>query len=83
VYTKPQLEIYADDVRCTHGATTGQLDEEAGFYLRARGIDPARARLLLIESFVGEALDRIPNEQVREIARRDVLEKVAAAITGS
>jgi len=48
--TKPQLEIYADDVKCSHGATVGQLDEEALFYLRSRGINTREARLMLMSA---------------------------------
>ena len=57
--TKPQLEIYADDVKCTHGATIGQMDEEALFYMRSRGIEEAEARRLLLFAFAGECLDRM------------------------
>ena len=57
--TKPQLEIFADDVKCTHGAAVGQLDEEALFYLRARGIGSHEARGMLIRSFAGEIVDRV------------------------
>jgi Fe-S cluster assembly protein SufD len=57
--TKPQLEIYADDVKCTHGATIGQIDEGALFYLRSRGIDEAAARKLLLMAFADECLDRM------------------------
>jgi Fe-S cluster assembly protein SufD len=64
--TKPQLEIYADDVKCTHGATIGQLDEDAIFYLRARGIGLDTARRMLIHAFAGEIIDRIQCEPVRE-----------------
>lgn len=64
--TKPQLEIYADDVKCTHGATVGQLDEEAFFYLRSRGIDKEVARNLLIYAFASDVIDRIEIDQVRE-----------------
>ena len=63
---KPELEIYADDVKCSHGATTGQLDETALFYLRSRGIPEALARNLLIQSFVAGALDEIKVDTVRE-----------------
>ncbi|MDG2204446.1 MAG: Fe-S cluster assembly protein SufD [Alphaproteobacteria bacterium] len=63
---KPELEIYADDVKCSHGATTGQLDETALFYLRSRGIPEALARNLLIQSFVAGALDEIKCDAVRE-----------------
>ena len=64
--TKPQLEIYADDVKCTHGATIGQIDESALFYLRSRGIDEQGARKLLLLAFANECLDRMKEEPVRE-----------------
>ena len=57
--TKPQLEIYADDVKCTHGATIGQIEEEQLFYLRSRGIAEISARNLLLYAFAGECLDRM------------------------
>jgi Fe-S cluster assembly protein SufD len=66
VYAKPELEIYADDVRCSHGATTGELDEDALFYLRARGIAPEDARLLLLEAFARDVVDLIGHEPVRD-----------------
>lgn len=62
---KPELEIYADDVKCSHGATTGQLDDVAMFYLRSRGIPEALARNMLVQSFLGEALEEIKDETVR------------------
>ena len=65
VNSKPQLEIYADDVKCTHGATIGQLDEEALFYLRCRGIDYKTARSLLIYAFASELIRRVKVEAVR------------------
>ena len=64
--TKPQLEIYADDVKCTHGATIGQVDENALFYLRSRGLDEAAAKHLLLLAFANECLDRMNSEQVRK-----------------
>ena len=64
--SKPELEIFADDVICGHGATSGQIDEDLLFYLRARGIPEPEARALLIAAFVGEALDQIEDEAVRE-----------------
>lgn len=64
--SKPELEIYADDVKCSHGSTTGQIDEEAIFYLRARGISEKSAKSLLINGFVGEVVDQISNEIIRE-----------------
>ena len=59
MYTQPQLEIYADDVKCSHGATVGQLDENALFYMRQRGIPAREARLLLMFAFVNEVIDTI------------------------
>lgn len=68
---KPELKIFADDVKCSHGATVGDLDRNALFYLLSRGIDPVSARRLLIEAFVGDLLDRIGNESIRaELSRR-------------
>jgi Fe-S cluster assembly protein SufD len=66
VNTKPQLEIFADDVRCTHGATVGQLDREAQFYLQSRGIPAGQARDLLTYAFAGEVLDQIRWRPLRE-----------------
>jgi Fe-S cluster assembly protein SufD len=63
--TKPQLEIYADDVKCTHGATIGQLNEDSIFYLRARGIGLDKARRMLIHAFAGEIMDRIKCDSAR------------------
>ena len=65
VDTKPQLEIFADDVRCTHGATIGQLDEDALFYLRSRGLGREDARSLLIHAFASDLISRIPVVPVR------------------
>ena len=66
INTKPQLEIFADDVKCTHGATVGQLDAEMLFYLRSRGLDAHDARALLIRGFVGDITGRIRVEALRE-----------------
>ena len=63
---KPELEIYADDVKCSHGATAGEIDHDALFYLRSRGLDEAAARGLLIEAFVLEAIEEIAEETVRQ-----------------
>jgi Fe-S cluster assembly protein SufD len=62
VDTKPELEILADDVRCSHGATVGDLDEQALFYLEARGIPADEARRMLIEAFAADAIDRIEDD---------------------
>ena len=64
--TKPELEIYADDVKCAHGATTGQLDANALFYLRSRGLEAAEARSVLVNAFAREILERIPLPRLRE-----------------
>jgi Fe-S cluster assembly protein SufD len=66
--TKPQLEIYADDVKCTHGATIGQIEENALFYLRSRGIDEVSARRFLLRAFAGECVDRMKPGPAREHA---------------
>jgi Fe-S cluster assembly protein SufD len=65
---KPELEIFADDVTCGHGATTGALDESLLFYLRARGLSEKEAQALLIQAFVGEAIESIVNDDLRELA---------------
>jgi Fe-S cluster assembly protein SufD len=64
--SKPELEIFADDVVCGHGSTSGQVDDELMFYLRSRGISESQARALLIAAFVGEAIDKVENETIRE-----------------
>ena len=74
--TKPQLEIYADDVKCTHGATIGQLNEESIFYLRARGIGAERARRMLIHAFAGEIIERIRCTPAREELDRVVWDRL-------
>jgi Fe-S cluster assembly protein SufD len=65
---KPELEIFADDVTCGHGATTGALDESLLFYLRARGLSEKEAQALLIQAFVGEAIESVVNDDLRELA---------------
>jgi Fe-S cluster assembly protein SufD len=76
--TKPQLEIYADDVKCTHGATIGQLNDESIFYLRSRGIDTQTARRMLIHAFAGEIIARIQCEPAREELDKLVWERIEA-----
>ena len=66
MYTQPQLEIYADDVKCSHGATVGQLDENALFYMQQRGISLKEARLLLMFAFVNEVIDHIRMEALKD-----------------
>ena len=72
VDTKPQLEIYADDVKCTHGATTGHMDLDAIFYLRSRGIGLERARRMLMHAFAGEIIERVQSEPLRVVVDRIV-----------
>ncbi|HTU21356.1 MAG TPA: Fe-S cluster assembly protein SufD [Gemmataceae bacterium] len=74
INTKPQLEIYADDVKCTHGATVGQLDAESIFYLRSRGIGAAEARSLLTYAFANDIVSRIKVASVREELERSLLQ---------
>lgn len=78
--TKPQLEIYADDVKCTHGATIGQIEEEALFYLRSRGIAEVDARQLLLHAFAGECLDRMMPGPAREYANAAVAQRLASLL---
>ncbi|MFT7086146.1 MAG: Fe-S cluster assembly protein SufD [Vicingaceae bacterium] len=66
INSKPELEIYADDVKCSHGSTTGQLDEEALFYLRARGLSKESARAVLVNAFASDVIDQIGVEAVKE-----------------
>ncbi len=78
VDAKPELEIYADDVQCAHGATIGALDEDQLFYMRARGLPELQARALLTESFLAEAVQKITNEAVRTAFQ----EKLTRALNG-
>lgn len=77
---RPQLEIYADDVKCSHGATTGELNEDALFYLRARGVPESDARLLLLFAFAAENLDRLPIESLREFTKTLIDTRVRDAV---
>jgi Fe-S cluster assembly protein SufD len=76
--TKPQLEIYADDVKCTHGATIGQLNAESIFYLRTRGIGTDMARQMLIHAFAGEIIERIKCEPARAVIDKLVWDRLEA-----
>jgi Fe-S cluster assembly protein SufD len=75
VDTKPQLEIFADDVKCTHGATVGRLDETALFYMRSRGIGPVEAKRLLTYAFAADVLEKIELEPLRDVLEAQVLER--------
>ena len=78
VDSKPTLEIHNDDVKCNHGSTIGQLDEEALFYLRARGIGADEARNLLVYAFAADVLETIEQADVRESLERITLERFVA-----
>src|SRR5260221_3795548 len=76
VHTKPQLEIWADDVKCSHGCTSGQLDEEALFYLQSRGIDKANAQALLLYAFAGEILEPMKDEVLKTYLHSIISERL-------
>jgi len=78
INTKPQLEIWADDVKCSHGCTVGQLDEEAQFYLQARGIDKTTAKGLLLYAFAGEVLDKIEVDSLRNFIVVQIQERLGS-----
>jgi Fe-S cluster assembly protein SufD len=78
INTKPQLEIWADDVKCSHGCTVGQLDEEALFYLQARGIDKITARGLLLYAFAGEVLEKIDDDSLRNYIVAQIQERLGS-----
>jgi Fe-S cluster assembly protein SufD len=77
INTKPQLEIFADDVKCTHGAAIGQMDEDAIFYLRARGLTYDEARDMLIHAFAGEILDRVRVEPLKRALEAELYAQLA------
>ncbi len=79
VDTKPQLEIFADDVKCTHGATVGRLDETALFYMRSRGIGPAESKRLLTYAFAADVLEKIELEPLKLSLERQVLDRFTSA----
>jgi Fe-S cluster assembly protein SufD len=79
--TKPQLEIYADDVKCSHGATVGQLDEEALFYLRSRGIGADEARLMLMFGFAHEVVENIKTVALKDRIDALVLQRLKGELS--
>ncbi len=81
--TKPQLEIFADDVKCTHGATVGQLDPDSLFYLQARGLDRNTARAMLIRGFAGDVVERVKFLPLRERLDQWLLEQIPQDTTAS
>ena len=76
VDTKPQLEIYADDVKCAHGATIGQIDQNSLFYLRSRGIDEDAARALLTFAFLNDVLEEIELEPLKAVIDSTLAERL-------
>ncbi|MFM1821287.1 MAG: hypothetical protein RLZZ402_1646 [Bacteroidota bacterium] len=78
--TKPQLEIWADDVKCSHGTTTGQLNDEALFYLRSRGISLGNARTLLLLAFVQEVIDRVEHEETKLRLTDKIISKIQTSL---
>ena len=81
MFTQPQLEIYADDVKCSHGATVGQLDERALFYMRQRGIPEQEARMMLMLAFVGEVIGKVELEPLRDRLYRLVEKRFRGQLT--
>jgi Fe-S cluster assembly protein SufD len=79
VNTKPQLEIFADDLKCSHGATVGQLDDEAIFYLNSRGVSAEDARRFLVRGFAQEVVDTIEMQELRGLIEDVVAEKQGGA----
>jgi Fe-S cluster assembly protein SufD len=74
VNSKPELEIYANDVKCSHGSTTGQLDEDAVFYLRARGLSEKSARSLITQAFITEVVDKVEQKEVQDFIKNKLIE---------
>ncbi|HRH68282.1 MAG TPA: Fe-S cluster assembly protein SufD [Flavobacteriales bacterium] len=77
VYTKPELEIYADDVKCSHGCTIGRLDEKGLFYLRSRGVSEAEAHKLMAHAFITEVVERVQNEEWKAVLTAIIDNKLA------
>ena len=78
MHTQPQLEIYADDVKCSHGATTGQIDESALFYMQQRGISPDEARRLLLAAFFHDVLNTLNEPAVVDRIQRKIVERLSS-----
>ena len=76
IHTKPELEIYADDVKCTHGATIGQLDEKGLFYLRSRGLNRKEAQQILIRAYVNEIIENVSDEKIRSELMELILDRL-------
>ncbi|MDD2761654.1 MAG: SufD family Fe-S cluster assembly protein, partial [Methylomonas sp.] len=76
--TKPQLEIYADDVKCSHGVTVGQLEEKSVFYLQSRGVDEESARNILTFAFANEMVDKVENGELKALLVAQLLKHFPA-----
>jgi Fe-S cluster assembly protein SufD len=76
IHTKPELEIYADDVKCTHGATVGQLDEKGLFYLRARGLNRKEAQQILMRAYVNEIIENVSDEKIKSELMKLILKRL-------
>jgi Fe-S cluster assembly protein SufD len=83
INTKPQLEILADDVKCSHGATIGHIDQDAIFYMRSRGIDESTARSLMMYAFCNEIIERVKCAEIRELIGKAVFARIAGAPASS
>lgn len=77
---KPELEIFADDVKCAHGATVGELDKQALFYMASRGMDPVTAKTLLLRSFVAGVFDDVADEAVKDVLEAAAIAKLEALV---
>ncbi len=80
INSKPELEIYADDVKCSHGSTTGQLDEDALFYLQTRGLSKDKARTLLVSAFAGEVFDAVDDEKLSALVSKVLQDRFGWAL---
>ena len=72
IHSNPQLEIYNDDVKCSHGSTTGQIDEEAIHYMRTRGINEADAKKLILQSFLNDIVEKISLEDLQDSIKSEI-----------
>ncbi len=81
-YSIPRLEIYADDVKCSHGSTTGQLDDEQLFFLRTRGFDPVTARIMLANAFASEVIEGVLNADLRHSLSREIADRLGHSSVG-
>ena len=76
----PQLEIYEDDVKCSHGSTTGQIEEEALFYLQSRGINRKDALELMVRGFANEVVDKVENQDMKEYIQNSLIQKIEGMV---